>query len=56
MISKPYHREDGVPGSAVTLTSCRVDHFKKMDDAAVQAFDTVVSFIKTVLLEVQKNE
>jgi hypothetical protein len=54
VLAKPYYRADGKPGGAVTLSSSRVDHFTKPDDSAAQAFDTVVSFINMVMLEVQK--
>ena len=54
VLAKPYYRADGKPGGAVTLSSSRVDHFTKPDDSAAKAFDTVVSFINMVMLEVQK--
>lgn len=52
ILAKPYYRADGKPGGAVTLSSSRVDHFTKADGSAAQAFDTVVSFINMVMLEV----
>jgi hypothetical protein len=54
ILAKPYYRADRKPGGAVTLTSSRVDHFTKSDSPAAQAFDTVVSFINMVMLEVEK--
>jgi len=53
VLARPYYRADGKPGGAVTLTSSRVDHFTRSDEPAVRTFDTVVSFINMIMLEVQ---
>jgi hypothetical protein len=52
VLTRPYYRTDGKPAGAVALSSSRVDHFTKLDKSAAQAFDTVVSFINMVMLEV----
>jgi hypothetical protein len=52
VLAKPYYSADGKPGGAVTLSSSRIDHFTKVNKSAAQAFDTAVSFINMVMLEV----